>query len=237
MVRSVFKHALHYQTYACAQGLQLQVWSSDTKASPYLHLHNPIIISMLCSRWIVTCHDLTTHLWSMLKYRKSGWIGTAGWIGTPTKKVLQISTFPNLKIIWTVLFIKIEIWRTFWWVFVFTLPFLFTLIYVAVSSYNFTMIVLAIVVKLIVAGILAEHWLQGHTYCSSKWVAETLILLCSWMLVHPSQGKINGIHYMYLFITFLLSGPMVFESLPHLKTASSRDCLSPPGSVALLGDS
>ncbi len=40
----------------------------------------------------------------LVSYRKSGWIGTAGWIGTPTKKVLQISIFPNLKIIWTVLF-------------------------------------------------------------------------------------------------------------------------------------
>ena len=29
-------------------------------------------------------------------------IGTAGWIGTHTKKVLQISIFTNLKIIWTV---------------------------------------------------------------------------------------------------------------------------------------
>ncbi len=37
-----------------------------------------------------------------LHYRKLGWIGTRGWIGTPTKKVLQISIFPNLKIMWTV---------------------------------------------------------------------------------------------------------------------------------------
>ncbi len=33
---------------------------------------------------------------------QSGWIGTAGWIGTPAKKVLQISIFPNLKFVWTV---------------------------------------------------------------------------------------------------------------------------------------
>ena len=36
------------------------------------------------------------------QYRKSGWKGTAGWIGTPIKKVLQISIFPNLQIIWKV---------------------------------------------------------------------------------------------------------------------------------------
>ncbi len=34
------------------------------------------------------------------------WYCKLGWIGTPTKKVLSISIFPNLKIIWTVLFIN-----------------------------------------------------------------------------------------------------------------------------------
>ncbi len=59
------------------------------------------------------------HLWLFREYHKWGWNGTAGWIGTPTKKLFRTQFFFILEFISTVL-----------WVFLFTPLFLFTLIYI-----------------------------------------------------------------------------------------------------------